>query len=52
MRDTKYIVKFTNQLKKDCKLALKHGLKITLPEDVIAALAMGTPLPDRHKFDR
>ena len=39
MRKTKYIVKPTTQFKKDYKLAVKRGLKISLLEDIIAKLA-------------
>ena len=49
MRKTKYIVKPTTQFKKDFKLAMKRGLKIELLEEVIAALAMGEALPEKHK---
>ncbi|MGN8632223.1 type II toxin-antitoxin system YafQ family toxin [Blautia sp. HCP3S3_G3] len=49
MRKTKYTVKPTTQFKKDYKLALKRGLKIKLLEDVVSALAMGEPLPDKNK---
>ena len=49
MRKTKYIVKPTAQFKKDYKLALKRHLDVTLLEDVIAALAMGEPLAEKHK---
>ena len=49
MRKTKYIVKATTQFKKDYKLAMKRGLKIRLLEDVVAALAMGEPLPEKYK---
>ena len=49
MRKTKYTVKPTSQFKKDYKLAMKRGLKIKLLEDVVAALAMGEPLPDKNK---
>lgn len=49
MRKTKYTVKTTTQFKKDYKLAMKRGLKIGLLEDVIAALAMGEPLPEKKK---
>lgn len=49
MRKTKYIVKPTTQFKKDYKLAIKRGLKISLLEDIIAALAMGESLPDKNK---
>ncbi len=49
MRKTKYIVKPTTQFKKDFKLAMKRGLKIDLLENVIATLAMGETLPEKHK---
>lgn len=49
MRETKYTVKLTTQFKKDYKLAMKRGLKISLLEDVIAALAMDKPLPEKNK---
>lgn len=49
MRKTKYIVKPTTQFKKDFKLAMKRSMKIELLEDVIAMLAMGETLPDKHK---
>lgn len=49
MRKTKYTVKPTTQFKKDFKLAMKRGLKISLLEDVVAALAMGEPLPYKNK---
>ena len=45
MRKTKYIVKPTTQFKKGFKLAMK----IELLEEVIAMLAMGETLPDKHK---
>lgn len=49
MRKTKYIVKPATQFKKDYKLAMKRGLKISLLEDIIAAFAMGEPLPEKNK---
>ncbi|WP_122642483.1 type II toxin-antitoxin system YafQ family toxin [Luxibacter massiliensis] len=49
MRKTKYTVKTTTQFKKDYKLAMKRGLKTTLLEDVISSLAMGEPLPEKHR---
>ncbi len=49
MRKTKYTVKPTTQFKKDYKLAMKRGLKISLLEDVVAALAMGETLPNKNK---
>ena len=39
----------STQFKKDFKLAMKRGLKIELLEEVIAALAMGEALPEKHK---
>lgn len=49
MRNTKYTVKPTTQFKKDYKLAMKRGLNIKLLEDVITALAMGFPLPEKYQ---
>ena len=49
MRKTKYIVKPATQFKKDFKLAMKRSMKIELLEEVIAMLAMGETLPDKHK---
>ena len=49
MRKTKYIVKPTTQFKKDFKLAMKRSMKIEMLEEVIAMLAMGETLPDKHK---
>ena len=49
MRKTKYIVKPTTQFKKDFKLAMKRSMKIELLEEVIAMLATGETLPDKHK---
>ena len=49
MRKTKYIVKPTTQFKKDFKLAMKRSMKIEVLEEVIAMLAMGETLPDKHK---
>lgn len=49
MRKTKYIVKPTTQFKKDFMLAMKRSMKIELLEEVIAMLAMGETLPDKHK---
>ena len=45
---TKYTVKFTTQFKKDYKLAMKRGLKITLLDEVITMLANGMTLPDKN----
>ena len=40
---------WTTKFKKDYKLAMKRGLKIELLEDVVSALAMGKPLPEKNK---
>lgn len=47
MTKTKYTIKFTSQFKKDYKLSIKRGLKMELLENVISALAMGEPLPEK-----
>ena len=49
MRQTKYTVKLTTQFKKDYKLAIKRGWKISLLDDVISAIAMGKALPEKFK---
>ncbi len=49
MRRTKYTVKPTTQFKKDYKMAVKRGLKISLLEETVAVLAMGGTLPDKNK---
>ena len=49
MRNAKYTVKPTTQFKRDYKLAIKRGLDIRLLDDVIAALAMGTSLPEKNR---
>lgn len=49
MRKTKYIVKPTSQFKKDYKLILKRHLDVNLLEDVVARLATGEPLPEKHR---
>lgn len=49
MSQTKYVVKFTTQFRKDYKLAIKRGLKIELLEQVIMLLAAGEPLPEKNK---
>jgi mRNA interferase YafQ len=49
MRETKLTVKLTTQFKKDYKLAMKRGLKITLLEDVITLLVMREALPEKNK---
>lgn len=49
MSQTKYVVKFTTQFRKDYKLAMKRGLKIELLERVITLLAAGETLPEKNK---
>ncbi len=49
MRKTKLSVVTTIAFKKDYKLAMKRGLKISLLKDVVATLAMGEPLPEKNK---
>lgn len=49
MRKTKLFVVTTTAFKKDYKLAMKRGLKISLLEDVVATLAMGKSLPENNK---
>lgn len=49
MKNAKYTVKPATQFKKDYKLAMKRGLDIRLLDDVITALAIGLPLPEKNK---
>lgn len=49
MSQTKYVVKFTTQFRKDYKLAIKRGLKIELLEQIVALLATGQSLPEKNK---
>ena len=49
MKETKYTVKYTTSFKKDYKRAIQCGLKIELPEQVAALLAMCEPLPDQNR---
>ena len=49
MRETKLTVKPTTQFRKDYKLAMKRGLRISLLEDIVSLLALGEPLPDKNK---
>ena len=49
MRKTKYTVKVTSQFKKDYKLIVKRGMKISLLDDVIALLSCGEPLPEKYR---
>lgn len=45
----KYNVKFTSQFKKDYKLAMRRGLKISLLDDIITKLSKGESLPQKNK---
>ncbi len=49
MRETKLTVKLTAQFRKDYKLAMKRGLKISLLENIVSLLAQGESLPDKNK---
>lgn len=49
MSQTKYVVKFTSQFRKDYKLAIKRGLKIELLEQIVALLATGQSLPEKNR---
>lgn len=49
MRKTKYIVKSTSQFKRDYKLAMKRGLKISLLDEVITLLSKGEELPEKYR---
>lgn len=49
MSQTKYVVKFTTQFRKDYRLAIKRGLKIELLEQIVALLAAGQSLPEKNK---
>ena len=44
----KYTVKFTNQFKKDYKLAKRRGKKMELLNSVIELLANGEALPENY----
>lgn len=50
MRETKYEVVYTAAFKRDYRRAMRHGLRIQLLQDVIATLAMGEPLQERHRY--
>ncbi|MCD7808540.1 MAG: type II toxin-antitoxin system YafQ family toxin [Erysipelotrichaceae bacterium] len=49
MKSSKYEVKFTNQFKKDYKLAKKRGLPLDKLNKIISSLAMGETLPEKNK---
>lgn len=42
-------IKYTNQFKKDYKLAKKRGLNLTLLHQVVEMLANNVPLPDKYE---
>lgn len=42
-----YGIVWTNQFKKDCKLAMKRQLEIELLDDIIRKLARGEQLPEK-----
>lgn len=44
----KYTVKFTNQFKKDYKLAKRRGMKMELLNSAIEILANGKELPENY----
>ena len=46
---TKYLVKYTTQFKKDYKLIKKRHYNVDLLKEVVAKLANGEPLPEKHK---
>lgn len=45
----KYTVKFTNQFKKDYKLAKKRGKRMELINEAINILADGEALPEKYR---
>ena len=49
MSQTKYVVKFTTQFRKDYKLAIKRGLKMELVKQIVGLLVAGEMLPEKHK---
>lgn len=44
---TQYTIKYTNQFKKDYKLAQKRGLNIQLLKDIVSKLANKEPLDEK-----
>ena len=44
-----YKVKYTNQFKKDFKLAKKRGYKLKLLDEVVEMLTQGEELPGKYK---
>ena len=45
----KYTVKTTTKFRKDCKLAIKRGLKIELLDQVAESFASGVSLPEKKQ---
>lgn len=45
----KYEIQRTSQFKKDYKLAVKRGFKISLLKDIVSLLADGKQLPEKNK---
>ncbi len=45
----KYVVKYTALFKRDYKRAIKRGQKVELLQGVVASLAKGEPLVEKHK---
>ncbi len=48
MVEPKYQIKWTNQYKKDIKLAKRRNFKIEELEKVVFQLANGLPLPEKN----
>lgn len=49
MSNKHYDIVWTNQFKKDYKLAMKRHLDIDLLDDIIRKLASGEQLPEKNK---
>ena len=45
----KYSIKATSQFRRDYKRSMKRGLNMELLDQVITALAMGEPLPEKNR---
>ena len=48
INDTLYEIKQTTQFKKDYRLAIKRGQKLSLLEDIVLLLADGKELPSKN----
>ena len=46
---TKYTIKYTNQFKKDYKLAKRRGLNLSLLKKIISQLANGVQLDEKYR---